>query len=82
MNKRKGMNYKLTSTFIGLIGLIVTIGCSLRLLNSKVDDDAPSIVFVLALNSTSIRLMICTWNLQMLFDKLVVLIDKHVHQHR
>jgi hypothetical protein len=60
MNKRKGMNYKLTSTFIGLIGLIVTIGCSLRLLNSKVDDDAPSIVFVLALNSTSIRLMICT----------------------
>jgi hypothetical protein len=34
---------------------------------------------VLALNSTSIRLVICTWKLEMLFDKLVVLIDKHVH---
>jgi hypothetical protein len=37
---------------------------------------------VLAFNSTSIRLVICTWNLEMLFNKLVVLIDKHVHQHK
>jgi hypothetical protein len=28
MSKRKGMSYKLASPFIGLVGLVVTIGCS------------------------------------------------------
>ncbi len=76
------MSSKLTSPFIGLVGLVVTIGCSLWFLNSKVNDDATPTAFVLAFNSTSIRLVICTWNLEMLFNKLVVLIDKHVHQHK
>lgn len=51
-SKGKGTSFKPIPPFIKLVGLMVTIGCSLWFLDPKVDDDVAHVTFWLVPIST------------------------------